>query len=52
MENVHPLDEAILEASKEDPFVAIHQCIACPKRFKKRSHLKVFLTWLLIHIRD
>ena len=43
MENAHPLDEATLEASKEHPFVAIHQCIACPKRFKKRSHLKVFL---------
>ena len=41
MENVHPLDEDTLEAAKEDPFVAIHQCIACPKRFKKRSHLKV-----------
>ena len=44
MENVHPLDDATLEASKEDPFVATHQCIACPKRFKKRGHLKVFLT--------
>ena len=41
MENVHPLDEDTLEAAKEDFLVAIHQCIACPKRFKKRNHLKV-----------
>ena len=41
MQNVHPLDQATLEAAKEDPLVATNQCIACPKKFKKRSHLKV-----------
>ena len=43
MENAHPLDSAMCEVGTEESPVATIQCIGCPKRFKKKNHLKVML---------
>ena len=48
MENTHPLDpEKNSDILGESPS-AIHQCIACPKRFKKKNHLKVYFSLLKV----
>lgn len=41
MDNIHPLDPAMYEGATEESPPAVYQCIACPKRFKKKTHLKV-----------
>ena len=41
MDTNHPLDPSIVDTSPKDFSPAIHQCIACTKRFKKKNHLKV-----------
>ena len=41
MENKHPLDPEMYTGAMGESSVAGHQCIACPKRFKKKNHLKV-----------
>ena len=41
MENAHPLDLGMFPGAMADSPTAGNQCIACPKRFKKKSHLKV-----------
>ena len=41
MDNVHPLDPSMYETATEESPPAAYQCIACPKRFKKKTHLKV-----------
>ena len=51
MENIHPMDpEKHTGALGESPCAA-YQCIACPKRFKKKNHLKVhFPARIDIHV--
>ena len=41
MDNSHPLESVPYEDSVEESHPAVYQCIACPKRFKKKNHLKV-----------
>ena len=47
MDNTHPLDSFMDEGAREESPAAVHQCIACPKRFKKKTHLKVTLLLIL-----
>ena len=41
MNNSHSLNAAVNENKDIESPLAINQCIACPKRFKKKTHLKV-----------
>ena len=41
MNNSHPLNPALNENKDIESPLAVNQCIACPKRFKKKTHLKV-----------